>query len=82
MGGIAGAVASSVEEDSGFVDCGLRVPRGDMFVGPLFTKSLIRSGVFAGVTFSMIWKEGRRRTDVLWSEWLGTGMLEAESMRR
>lgn len=56
--------------------------RGEVLVGPALTKSRMSSGVFAGVTLSMNWKEGRRRTVVLWSEWSGMGMLEAESMRR
>lgn len=42
--------------------------RGEVLVGPLFTKLAISSGVLAGVTLSMNWKDGRRRTVVLWSE--------------
>ena len=59
--------------------------RGVVFVGPRFMKWVIRSGTEAGVTCSIIWKEGRRRTDVDAGslEWeSGIGMLEAESMRR
>ena len=49
-----------------------------MLVGLLSTKSLMRSGVFVGVTLSMNWNEGRRSTVVLLSECSGTGMSEAE----
>lgn len=56
--------------------------RGVVFVGPVLMNWVIRVGVLAGVTLSMNWKAGRRRTVVLWSEWSGIGMLEAESMRR
>jgi len=53
---------------------------GDEFVGPGLTKWVMRSGVFAGVTLSIHCQAGSRRTDVLWSEWSGTGMSVAESM--
>ena len=57
--------------------------RGEVDVVALLTWVLIREGTSAGVTLSMIVKDGRRRTEVgseaeLCS--LGTGMLEAESM--
>ena len=48
-------------------DLGARC-RGEVFVGPALTKSRISSGVFAGVTLSMNWKEGSSSTVVLWSE--------------
>jgi hypothetical protein len=67
------------EEDGG-VEVVVVGPRGDVLVGPLSTKFLIRSGVLAGVTLSMNWNEGRRRTVVLSSAWSGIGMLEAESI--
>jgi hypothetical protein len=38
---------------------------GEVFVGPVFTKSRISSGVFAGVTLSMNWNDGKRSTVVL-----------------
>ena len=58
--------------------------RGEVLVGPLFTWLVIRSGTSSGVTLSTSVKEGRRRTVVLVEEspWSGTGMSEAESMRR
>lgn len=42
--------------------------RGEVVVGPVLTNLLINSGVFAGVTLSINWKDGRSRTVVLWSE--------------
>ena len=63
--------------------------RGVVFVGERSMYLVISSGTEAGVTFSMIRKEGRRRTVVGWvegsevleSEWVcGRGMLEAESI--
>jgi hypothetical protein len=64
-----------------FVDVGIEEPeRGEVLVGPVLIKLVMRSGVFAGVTLSMNWKEGKSRTVVLWSAWSGMGMLEAESM--
>ena len=82
MGGMVGAEGAATEVESGVDDSVvvLLLFRGDMFVGPLSTKSRMRSGVFSGVTLSMNWKEGRRSTVVLLSEWSGTGMSEAESM--
>lgn len=55
---------------------------GEVFVGPQFMKVVISEGVLAGVTLSMNCQDGSSRTEVLWSEWLGIGMSEAESMRR
>lgn len=55
-------------------------PKGVLFVGPMLTKFVMRSGVLAWVTLSMNCHAGRRRTMVEWSEWSGTGMSEAESM--
>ena len=91
-GGEEGAVAAgSAEEESeaGAVDgfeasacASVAGWRGVVFVGPVLTKALIRSGVFFCVTFSMSWKDGSSRTVVLWSEWSGTGMLEADSIMR
>lgn len=66
--------AGGVDED------GEESGSGEVLVGPRFTKLVMSSGVFWGVTLSMNWKEGRRSTVVLWSEWSGMGMLEAESM--
>lgn len=62
--GIEGGSEDSVEGASG-----PNVPgSGEVLVGALFTKSVISSGVFAGVTLSMNWNAGRSRTVVLWSE--------------
>ena len=86
VGGIVGVVELGVGS-VGCVEVGSDVevdgevwPSGDVLVGPLSTKLRIRSGVFAGVTLSINWNAGRRRTVVLWSEWSGTGRFEAESM--
>jgi hypothetical protein len=54
--------------------------RGLLFVGPVFMKLVMSSGVLVGVTLSMNCQAGRRRTEVLSSEWLGMGMSEAESI--
>ena len=63
--------------------------RGVEFVGERSMYLVISLGTEAGVTFSTIMKEGRRRTAVGWvegsevreSEWVcGRGMLEAESI--
>jgi hypothetical protein len=62
--GVDGGGEDSAERPSGAEVLG----SGEVFVGDLFTKSVISSGVFAGVTLSMNWKAGRRRTVVLWSE--------------
>jgi hypothetical protein len=43
-------------------DTAVRGCIGVLFVGPGFTKFLMRSGVFAGVTLSMNCHAGRRRT--------------------
>lgn len=59
-----------------------------MVVGEGFTKFSISSGASWGVTFSTTVKLGRRRTFVGWLPvscmWYssGTGMFEAESLRR
>lgn len=84
VGGMAGAV-TVVESVDGSAGASVEggndgLFKGDMFVGPLSTYSLMRSGVFAGVTLSMNWNEGRSSTEVLLSEWSGTGMSDAESM--
>jgi hypothetical protein len=57
-----------------------RVWSGVVFVGLWFTKLVMSSGVFAGVTLSMNCHDGSSKTIELWSEWLGTGMSDAESM--
>ena len=77
-----GVDVSEDGEESCWSCAGLRMLRGVVFVGPVFMKFVIRSGVLEGVTLSMNWKAGRRRTVVLWSEWSGMGIFEAESMRR
>lgn len=85
-GGIA--VVSGVDEDpeedsSGDVEGGevaVCERNGVLFVGPGFTKPVMSSGTFAGVTLSMNCHDGSRRTMELWSEWSGTGMLEADNM--
>jgi hypothetical protein len=64
----------------GGIDAGAAVGRGELFVGLLFTNSVMSSGVFAGVTLSMNCHEGSSSTMELVSEWSGTGMLEADSM--
>lgn len=91
MSGIVGASVargSADEASDGSAEAGsdesaegLEVPgRGEVLVGPLLMNSVMSSGVFCGVTLSMNLNAGRRRTVVLWSEWLGTGMSEAESI--
>jgi hypothetical protein len=77
VGGIEGASADwgvCVDEDTRSDN------NGALLVGPVFTKDVMSSGVLAGVTLSMNCQAGRRRTMELWSEWLGTGMSEAESI--
>jgi hypothetical protein len=58
----------------------VREPSGVLFVGLGFTKSVINSGMFAGVTLSINCHDGSRSTMELWSEWSGMGMSDAESM--
>lgn len=86
-GGIAAVsgVGEGPEEDSsGDVEEGgnaaLCNRNGVLFVGPGLTKPVMSSGTFAGVTLSMNCHAGSRRTVELWSEWSGTGMLEADNM--
>jgi len=62
--GIEGGSEDSAEGASGPNAPG----SGEVLVGALFTKSVIRSGVFSGVTLSINWNAGRSRTVVLWSE--------------
>lgn len=63
-------------------------PSGVVVVAELFTNCSIRSGASCGVTFSTMVKLGSMRTFVgcfpcscIWYS-SGTGMLEAESLRR
>lgn len=85
-GGIAAVsdVDEGPEEDSsGDVEGGkvaVRERNGVLFVGPGLTKPVMSSGTFAGVTLSMNCHDGSRRTIELWSEWSGTGILEADNM--
>jgi hypothetical protein len=85
-GGIAavsGVEGDPEEDSSGDVEEGnaaVRERNGVLFVGPGLTKPVMRSGTFAGVTLSMNCHDGSRRTMELWSEWSGTGMLEADNM--
>lgn len=69
--------SSGVVEESGAAVC---ERNGVLFVGPEFTKPVMRSGTFVVVTLSMNCQEGRSRTMELWSEWSGIGMLEADSI--
>lgn len=81
-GGIAaalGAGCGAEESSSGHVEAGCE-RNGLLFVGPPLTKCVMSSGTFAGETLSMNCHDGSRSTVELWSEWSGTGMLEADSM--
>jgi hypothetical protein len=73
-----GSVDGGDVEGCGGEDCG----RGVVFVGPLLTNVVISSGVLAYVTLSMNCHAGSTRTRVLWSEWSGIGMSDADSIRR
>lgn len=59
---------------------------GVVFVGAVSTKVVMRLGTFAGVTFSMIVKAGRSRTELVparlgsWCRVLGRGMFDADSI--
>lgn len=73
MGGMLGVTAAEDstgdDPEDGSEDSAARSPdSGEVLVGALSIKSVMSSGVFAGVTLSMNWKAGRRRTVVLWSE--------------
>lgn len=86
VGGIEGVASEDVvvdEYSSGNAGVWVEVERvlmGVVFVGLAFTKVVMSSGVFAGVTLSMNCHEGRSSTMVLSSEWLGIGMSDAESI--
>jgi hypothetical protein len=77
---MAGGDECSRGADEVWVAAALVFGYGELLVGPGFMKCVMSSGVLAGVTLSMNCQAGRRRTEVLWSEWSGTGMSEAESM--
>jgi hypothetical protein len=70
---------SSSDAEGGIVE-DARKRNGVSLVGPGLTKPVISSGMFAGVTLSMNCHDGRRSTMELWSEWSGTGILEADNM--
>jgi hypothetical protein len=65
---------------SGGCDGAIRGRNGVLLVGPGLTNSVMSSGMFAGVTLSMNCHDGSSSTIELWSEWSGTGMLEADSI--
>jgi hypothetical protein len=85
---IVGGIDAGVSEDEDALDgvdaCGEdpagMACRGELFVGLLFTNSVMSSGVFAGVTLSMNCQEGNSNTIELVSEWSGTGMSDADNI--
>jgi hypothetical protein len=86
---IDGGIVEGVAADAGSADelssgggCegAARARNGVSLVGPGSTNVDISSGIFAGVTLSMNCHDGSSSTIELWSEWSGTGMLEADSM--
>lgn len=78
----AGGASAGAGDDSEAGPDGEAAGSGDVFVGPLFTKSRMRSGVLVGVTLSISWKDGRRSTVVLSSACSGMGIFDAESISR
>jgi hypothetical protein len=80
VGGTDGAVVFSSAMLAGVCVEDVRAPSGELFVELGFTKFVISSGTFAGVTLSMNCHDGSRSTIELWSEWSGTGMSDAESI--
>jgi hypothetical protein len=71
---------SADEPSSGVCDASVRARNGLWLVGLGLTNSVISCGMFAGVTLSINCHEGSSSTIELWSEWSGTGMLEADSI--
>jgi hypothetical protein len=79
VGGIEGVCSSGTV---GVCVEAVRVWIGELFVGLVFKNLVMSSGVLAGVTLSMNTHDGSINTMELSSEWLGTGMSDAESMSR
>jgi hypothetical protein len=80
VAGAAVADGSAGELSSGACDGAIRARNGLSLVGPGLINSVMSCGMFAGVTLSINCHEGSSSTIELWSEWSGTGMLEADSM--
>jgi hypothetical protein len=80
VAGVAVDAGSADALSSGGCDGAIRGRNGVSLVGPGLTNSVMSSGMFAAVTLSMNCHDGSSSTIELWSEWSGTGMLEADSI--